>query len=86
MTEGSRDIRCVPFCLSKCSYCDFYSVESTGQMEVTAGRCVKNTASFIEMEGVSSRVFTGGGTPSLLSVAQFARIMAECYKRLIDVT
>lgn len=68
----------VPFCVRKCSYCDFYSVAGTG--EEGRERYVKAVCGEIAAkargEGVST-VYFGGGTPSLLAPAQADRILSE---------
>lgn len=67
----------IPFCKTKCSYCNFYSVEHNSflaekyiaelENEIAAvGRC-KNT--------VVDTVYIGGGTPSLLAPSQMERIV-----------
>ena len=65
----------VPFCATKCEYCAFYSEASNG------GQMSKYVDSLIrEMELVAGSfspktVFFGGGTPSLLSLENWRRIM-----------
>jgi oxygen-independent coproporphyrinogen III oxidase len=65
----------VPFCAKKCAYCAFYSEASDGAM---VNRYV---AAFIrEMELVAAdlrprAIFFGGGTPSLLNLQQWERIL-----------
>jgi oxygen-independent coproporphyrinogen-3 oxidase len=64
----------IPFCERKCSYCDFYSIERTDMM----GRFVDRLCAEIAMRPSSdtfTSVFFGGGTPSLLSPEQLARIV-----------
>lgn len=57
----------IPFCEKKCTYCDFYSIETTSMMH----RFVKTLLHEIELRGLPARtitsVFFGGGTPSLMS-------------------
>src|SRR5580765_2862711 len=65
----------VPFCAQKCSYCAFFSEPSSGDV---TNRYVD--AMVREMESVSGDVkaetiFFGGGTPSLLNLAQWERIL-----------
>jgi len=65
----------VPFCARKCEYCAFYSEASDGE---TINRYV--AALLCEMERIASEVeprtvFFGGGTPSLLNVRQWERIL-----------
>ena len=64
----------IPFCASKCGYCDFYSFPGTqAQMEeYTAALCEKITA--FPAEPVDT-VYFGGGTPSLLGGARLAKIL-----------
>jgi oxygen-independent coproporphyrinogen-3 oxidase len=65
----------VPFCASKCAYCAFYSEAGQGQL---ADRYVQ--ALVREMEWVAAdlkpkTIFFGGGTPSLLNLRQWERIL-----------
>jgi oxygen-independent coproporphyrinogen-3 oxidase len=65
----------IPFCLSKCPYCDFYSSTSVSAVPDFLNGLSK------EMEMVRNRfdpfdtVYIGGGTPSLLSPEQLERIV-----------
>ena len=65
----------IPFCLSKCSYCDFYSVTSTEKIP----RFIESLLKEMEMyRGCFNRfdtLYLGGGTPSLLDSAQLAEII-----------
>ena len=69
----------IPFCASKCPYCDFYSL--TGQTpEVMDGYTDALIRSLGEwsarLEGVlADTLYFGGGTPSLLGSDRLARIM-----------
>ena len=71
----------VPFCAAKCEYCAFFSEPSGGgQMNRYVEALIR------EMELVASSlkprtIFFGGGTPSLLSLAQWRRIL-EAMERL----
>ena len=71
----------VPFCATKCEYCAFFSEPSSGeQMNRFVDALIR------EMELVSSSlkprtIFFGGGTPSLLSTAQWRRVL-EAMERL----
>lgn len=74
--EGTPLYVHLPFCASKCHYCDFYSLPDVGQdidgtlevlLEEARHRAPKNP----------ELVFFGGGTPSLLSVAQWHRFANE---------
>ena len=65
----------VPFCLSKCAYCDFYSLakEELKSRYVSAlCRALRDVAK-TEKQTVDT-VFFGGGTPSLLTARELAEI------------
>jgi len=64
----------VPFCVAKCSYCDFYSLVPDGQdLSGTLD------ALLVEAERRApprpQTVFLGGGTPSFYSTAELARLL-----------
>ncbi len=69
----------IPFCVKKCSYCDFLSAPATEQT-----REAYMAALFAEIEGrakdykdrIVTSVFIGGGTPSLLS--------GDCINQLME--
>lgn len=70
----------IPFCKKKCLYCDFLSAPATkGVIEdyVTAlcARIGKEKETYREY--LVRTVFFGGGTPSLLTVAQLEKIMTR---------
>ena len=68
----------IPFCVKKCSYCDFLSAPATEQT-----REAYMAALFAEIEGrakdykdrIATSVFIGGGTPSLLSGDRINQLM-----------
>lgn len=68
-----------PFCIKKCSYCDFYSLPiSSGKMidDYVASLITEinlKSPEFIDAE--IKTVYLGGGTPSLLGVRQFSSVM-----------
>jgi len=62
----------IPFCLKKCSYCDFFSVENFGRIDDLYLECLKNEAAFYAEKykiDFWSTIYIGGGTPSLLSAS-----------------
>ena len=73
----------IPFCIKKCSYCDFLSAPATEQTVESY-----MAALFAEIEGKSGKyrdrrvvsVFIGGGTPSRLTGEQMGKLMA-CIRR-----
>lgn len=72
----------LPFCAAKCHYCDFYSVAAAGHdVDGLIERLLDEAARFAPAR--PRTVFLGGGTPSLLSVAQLRRVLDEL-DRLTD--
>jgi len=55
----------VPFCVKKCSYCDFYSLPVGGNLEKYIQAAVREAALYAG-QGFDT-LYLGGGTPSLLS-------------------
>jgi oxygen-independent coproporphyrinogen-3 oxidase len=66
----------VPFCEKKCSYCDFYSIESMTHIDRFTDVLLQEIAlRKHQYDGTSvTSVFFGGGTPSLLTPEAIARI------------
>lgn len=69
----------IPFCVSKCSYCDFFSVTSGGGKipdEYVTSILKEKDFCFnrFKIDSISG-VYVGGGTPSLLSSHQLARLI-----------
>lgn len=74
----------IPFCRSRCSYCDF----ATGRYSAEAAeRYVRALVSEIELWDVVDppelvdTIYFGGGTPSLLSPGQLETLLNAVYKR-----
>jgi oxygen-independent coproporphyrinogen III oxidase len=67
----------VPFCAGKCSYCAFYSEASSGEL---IERYVVALLRELELVAADLRprtIYFGGGTPSLLNLQQWERILSE---------
>jgi oxygen-independent coproporphyrinogen-3 oxidase len=65
----------VPFCARKCSYCAFYSEPSSGEL---IDRYVEALIRELELVAADLRprtIYFGGGTPSLLNLRQWERIL-----------
>ncbi|MDE6279625.1 MAG: radical SAM family heme chaperone HemW [Paramuribaculum sp.] len=67
----------IPFCHSKCIYCDFYSVASSSKAEEYVGALFNEWQSRRdELRGESvETVYLGGGTPSILPLPQLDRLL-----------
>ena len=75
----------IPFCVSKCQYCGFYSTPYSG---ISADRFlvdlqieIESRADFIEGRTFDS-VYIGGGTPTALSGEQISRLFTLLKERL----
>lgn len=65
----------VPFCVKKCRYCDFYSLEYSEETAVRYTEAViRNIKKYNEKYDT---VYFGGGTPSLLSPGQISQILSS---------
>lgn len=70
----------IPFCKSKCGYCDF---NSFGGLERLIPEYVEALVQEIRMRAVDNKlkvstVYFGGGTPSLLNTAQIEKVIDIC--------
>ncbi|HUS82470.1 MAG TPA: radical SAM family heme chaperone HemW, partial [Dehalococcoidia bacterium] len=77
----------VPFCRSKCAYCDFNSYARQERLMPAYVDALLREATFWEGSGAVGNVETvyfGGGTPSLLPIAEATRLM-DGLRRLFDV-
>ena len=74
----------IPFCRSRCSYCDFATGLYEGSLAERYVRVLVNEIQAwneIETRRVVDTIYFGGGTPSLLSAAQLARILEAVHAR-----
>jgi oxygen-independent coproporphyrinogen-3 oxidase len=65
----------IPFCLSKCPYCDFYSITSISAVSDFLDALFKEMEMYCNRFNPFDTVYIGGGTPSLLSPEQLERIL-----------
>ena len=68
----------IPFCRTKCLYCDFCSFVSRNEeeREEYIGALLREIEARATKEYVVDTIYFGGGTPSLLSVDQVGRILS----------
>src|SRR5690348_2828700 len=80
----------IPFCKTKCSYCNFASgVFPRQKMRAYVDRLCSDIAKAEEIAAASSGLFDrnvdsiyfGGGTPTLLAPADFAQVMSAIRQR-----
>jgi len=78
----------IPFCFHKCHYCDFYSIVDTrDRQDVFTTRLIRELQAMAPLSrGEPLRtIFVGGGTPSLLRVDLWKRLLIEL-DRLFDLS
>lgn len=71
----------IPFCLKKCSYCDFYRVTGNEYYPVFTDALLKEIglrSNYLSGETVET-IYFGGGTPSLLPSVYTGQIMEKLY-------
>lgn len=71
----------IPFCVSKCAYCDFFSSTHKELIDTyIASLCkeLKLRRSYTEEESIDT-IYLGGGTPSLLNEKQLNMIFTSIY-------
>ena len=77
----------IPFCKSRCSYCDFATdvYRESGAVErYVAALCAEIQKSKVKSQRPVNTIYFGGGTPSLLSASQLERIL-EAVNEKFDV-
>jgi putative oxygen-independent coproporphyrinogen III oxidase len=70
----------IPFCLSKCPYCDFYSSTSLSAVPDFLNALCKEMERYRTRFNPFDTVYMGGGTPSLLSPPQLENILINARK------
>ncbi len=77
----------VPFCRSKCPYCDFYSLRSPEKADAFANavedelKTLRRLSDFVGKDARSENtdsVYFGGGTPSVLGAKPLSEILSVC--------
>ncbi len=64
----------IPFCKSKCHYCSFVSYTDTGLKDEYIKALINEIKYYYEGD-VLKTLYFGGGTPSLLSISDFQKVM-----------
>ncbi|MFQ6739790.1 MAG: radical SAM protein, partial [Alphaproteobacteria bacterium] len=73
----------VPFCISKCNYCAFFSrVDISPDWETYATKIISEITNWAQIVNHCDvpTIFFGGGTPSLMPTAIFDRILTNINK------
>lgn len=71
----------VPFCQSKCAYCDFFSITDCALIPDWLTALEKEASFYQDRFGVFDTLYLGGGTPSLLAAGQLASVLATLRRR-----
>ena len=69
----------VPFCKSKCPYCDFYSISINKEKEKQYTDALIRNFEYYYCEEIDS-IYFGGGTPSILSNESYSKIFSAISK------
>lgn len=73
----------IPFCKSKCPYCDFYSVKFD---EASAQQYVQEICNEIKQyQGIFDTVYFGGGTPSILPPELIGKVL-DCARVQFEIS
>jgi oxygen-independent coproporphyrinogen-3 oxidase len=70
----------VPFCAQKCAYCAFYSEASSGELVNRYAAALIREMEMVVDDLKPRTVFFGGGTPSLLNLRQWEKILRTMEK------
>ena len=74
----------IPFCLSKCPYCDFYSSTSLSALPLFMDALSREVEMYRGRFRLFDTLYVGGGTPSLLSPQQLESILIRI-RNTLDV-
>jgi len=72
----------IPFCRSKCNYCDFYSIASTSIISRYLEALKKEVVLYQGRFDPFDSLYMGGGTPTLLDLSEIEEILNCIYKYL----
>jgi oxygen-independent coproporphyrinogen-3 oxidase len=65
----------IPFCLSKCGYCSFYSITSMHLVSEFVKAVICEMAFYKDAFPSFDTIYIGGGTPSLLSIQDIDEVL-----------
>ncbi len=73
----------IPFCKTKCPYCDFYSITGSGQVPDFLAALDQEARLYRDQFPALDSLFLGGGTPSLLDGPQLAELMKNLRRHFV---
>ncbi len=71
----------VPFCKTKCPYCDFYSVTDLTLVEEWLNALIQEMEFYKDAFGTFDTIYIGGGTPTVLSNTVSVSLFQELRKK-----
>lgn len=74
----------IPYCKSKCLYCDFDSVPLDGSVDAYLRALAKEAARASQTVPAVETVYIGGGTPTVLTPDEIRRLF-ECLRENFDI-
>lgn len=73
----------IPFCLSKCPYCDFYSAPGSDALRGAYTDALISAIDTAPWEFDADTLYIGGGTPTALSAEQLLALLAAAKRRFL---
>ena len=73
----------IPFCKTKCPYCDFYSITTIDQIEAFLAALDAEARLYRDQFPAFDSFFLGGGTPSLLTGPQLIELMGMLRRHFV---
>ena len=73
----------IPFCLTKCHYCNFYSVTSASLIPRFLAVLFQEMERVHDQWGPFDTVYIGGGTPSVLTLKQLESVFLQIQKKFV---
>jgi len=71
----------VPFCAQKCAYCAFFSEASSGELINRYTDALVREMELVAADLKPRTIFFGGGTPSILNLKQWEKILGTMERR-----
>jgi putative oxygen-independent coproporphyrinogen III oxidase len=70
----------IPFCIKKCSYCDFYSITDQSLKQPFVEALIREMQMVSSPPLVCDTLYFGGGTPSVFKAKNIERIIENAYR------
>ena len=67
----------IPFCLTKCPYCDFFSITDLSLVDDFLDALAREASLYSDRFHRFDTLYIGGGTPSILSPHQMSRLLSS---------